>query len=88
MVIEVIARVQRRFALTAGSLMFHSAMSTKTCPGNSVSQEQVLAEVAAAQQALARETPRAAPEGPFASDALEIQEVIDRSIELLGRPVE
>lgn len=87
-VIEVIARVQKRFALPPGSLVFHNAMSTKTCPGSGVSLAEILAEVAEQQRALAQEAPREVARGPFASDALEIHEIVERSIELLNRPVE
>lgn len=87
-VIEVIARVQRRFGLAPASLMFHSAMSGKSCPGTGIARDDILAEVAAAAQAVAREGPRAAPEGPFAADALEIHEILERSIALLSRPVD
>jgi hypothetical protein len=46
-VLEVIARIEKRFDLPAKSLHFHNEMSTKTCPGSSIQYEDILGELAA-----------------------------------------
>ena len=43
--LRVIALLQERFDLTLDSLKFHSAMSSKTCPGSSIDRKAVLADV-------------------------------------------
>lgn len=63
-VMDVIARVQRRFGLPAEALRFHNQMSGKTCPGSSLSRAQVVAEVAARHVALGPPAPREAGEEP------------------------
>jgi hypothetical protein len=63
-VMEVIARVQRRFGLPAEALRFHNQMSGKTCPGSSLSRAQVVAEVATRHMALGPAGPRDAAEEP------------------------
>lgn len=45
--LEVIARVQQRFGLAAGTLQLHNMMSTKSCPGTSIDYHTVLHDVAA-----------------------------------------
>lgn len=57
-VMDVIARVQRRFGLPAEALRFHNQMSGKTCPGSSLSRAQVVAEVATRHVALGPPAPR------------------------------
>jgi hypothetical protein len=63
-VMDVIARVQRRFGLPAEALRFHNQMSGKTCPGSSLTRAQVVAEVATRHVALGPAAPRDAGEEP------------------------
>ena len=94
--LNVIARVQARFQLPTSSLLFHNAMSPKSCPGSALDHAQVLAEVdrckeqlAAAAATASRSTTRAAAaRGPFADEA---GLVVAEAIAALGRaplPVE
>jgi hypothetical protein len=46
-VLDVIALVNRRFGLDAGTLLFHNQVSAKTCPGNSIDHDAFVAEVRA-----------------------------------------
>ena len=88
-VVDVIARVQKRFNLPPESLLFHSALSAKSCPGSSVDREEILEEVRAARANLAKVKPaasRSARRAPFGDDALEIEPVVDESIQALKRP--
>ena len=50
--LRVVALVQSRFHLPAGTLRFHNAMSPKSCPGSSLVYADILAEVEAAAQAI------------------------------------
>ena len=43
--VHVIAAVQERFALPHMAVMFHNAMSRKTCPGSAIDFEALVAEV-------------------------------------------
>lgn len=87
--LEVIARIQRKFQLVSESLVFHNAMSTKTCPGNGVNYAEIIKEVKNVQASLGeiREVSRGIDEGPFGIDALEINQVVEESIESLARSV-
>lgn len=87
--LEVIARIQRKFQLPPQSLFFHNALSTKTCPGNSIDQSEIISEVTSLHASLAstRVTSRTSREGPFGADALEITQVVEASLEALGRSV-
>lgn len=74
-VLEVIARVQKRFKLPPESLKFHNAMSSKTCPGSGIDFQEIVAEVRKLQETLpAVPAPRAL--GPFGPEMWEIQEAL------------
>lgn len=85
--LEVIARVQRKFRLAPESLAFHNAMSTKTCPGNGIDYADIVEEVKHLQAGETREAARGIGEGPFGADALEINQVVEKSLESLARSV-
>lgn len=63
--LRVVALVQSRFHLPAGSLRFHNAMSPKSCPGSALVYQDILAEVELVRQELqaagAREPARQQP---------------------------
>lgn len=81
--LEVVAQVQARFGLPADSLVFHNAMSAKTCPGSSLDFAQVLAEVEQRSATRGRATRRAAESrGPFPDES---DLVVREAIEALGR---
>ncbi|MCA1577736.1 MAG: caspase family protein [Acidobacteria bacterium] len=70
--VEVIARVQSKFNLPMESLRFHNQLSSKTCPGDSIEYETILAAVRELRDDLARQPlrPRAAGvESPFPEGA-------------------
>ncbi|MCD6674050.1 MAG: caspase family protein [Burkholderiaceae bacterium] len=81
--LEVVAQVQARFGLPADSLVFHNAMSTKTCPGSSLDFAQILAEVEQRSTARGR-SPKRAQEarGPFPDES---NLVVREAIEALSR---
>jgi len=83
--LEVVARVQQRFGLPAGSLQLHNMMSTKSCPGTSIDYQTILHDVETVRGELLR--PRAAPQGdmPFSPDQLLNQQVVKEAIDDLGR---
>ena len=87
--LEVIARIQLKFQLAPESLVFHNAMSTKTCPGNGIDYDEIVEEIKSLQASLgtAREASRGTGDGPFGVDALEINQVVEESLELLARSV-
>ncbi|MBI1899234.1 MAG: caspase family protein [Acidobacteria bacterium] len=71
--IEVVALVQERFQLPPESLRFHNQMSSKTCPGSSLSYEEILAQVRGRRASLPDRPERAAasvPHTPSARSAL------------------
>ena len=86
-VLGVIARVQRRFGLSPGTLVFHRAMAPKTCPGTGVDYAQLVAELHEAHQALeqASRQPRAPADSPFAEEALARNQAVEEAIALLTR---
>lgn len=86
-VIEVIARVQKRFELPPESLRFHNALSEKSCPGSSIEYDRILSAVRAFAASISeqRGAARAASRGPFSPDALESREDIDDAVEALSR---
>jgi len=86
-VIDVVARVQKRFGLPPESLVFHRSLSTKSCPGTGVDYDELLTEVRAAHAALskAKPAPRSAKRSPFAEDALETAQIVDECIQALKR---
>lgn len=51
--LQVVALVQTRFGLAADTLLFHNAMSAKSCPGSSLDYSQILAEVESRKSAIA-----------------------------------
>ncbi|MBH2018892.1 MAG: N-acetylmuramoyl-L-alanine amidase [Burkholderiales bacterium] len=64
--LRVVALVQARFHLPAGSLRFHNAMSPKSCPGSALVYQDILAEVELVRQELqAAGTRDAARQQPF-----------------------
>lgn len=85
--LEVIARVQKKFRLAPESLVFHNAMSTKTCPGNSVDFASIVSQVRNLHSSLGetREAARDWSEAPFGESALEINQVIKEALESLAR---
>lgn len=87
--LEVIARIQRKFQLAPESLVFHNAMSTKTCPGNGIDYAEIVAEVRNLQASLDQSpgASRGTGEGPFGVDALEINQVVEEALESLARTV-
>jgi hypothetical protein len=87
--LEVIARIQRKFQLAPESLVFHNAMSIKTCPGNGVNYADIVQEVKNLRASLGemREVSRGINEGPFGVDALEINQVVEESLKSLARSV-
>lgn len=79
--LKVVALVQSRFDLGSSSLMFHNAMSSKSCPGTSLDYAKVLEEVAGQRAALTvdGQPRRAEVRGPFPDEAnLELRETIER----------
>ena len=85
--LEVIARIQKKFQLPPDCLIFHNAMSTKTCPGNSVDFTNIINQVRNLHSSLSetRAVFRDLSDAPFGENALEINQVIKESIELLSR---
>ncbi|ABM36518.1 caspase family protein [Polaromonas naphthalenivorans] len=64
--LRVVALVQARFHLPAGSLRFHNAMSPKSCPGSALVYNDILAEVELLRQELqAAGTREPARQQPF-----------------------
>ena len=65
--LQVIARVQSRFDLPTNSLMFHNAMSSKSCPGSSLDYAEILDAVAQCKKAqrTPEEAGRSTSRGPF-----------------------
>ncbi len=90
-VVRVIAAVQQKFGLHAETLVFHNAMSTKTCPGSGVRRDEIVAEVSRAREAPRSRSARARVpmDGPFPENAYEESHIIDEAIRSLSRaPVE
>lgn len=90
-VIEVIARIQQRFDLAPGTLVFHHAMSSKTCPGTGINFDEVIGKVRKLHAAISKsgEAPRTArsTDAPFGEDALASSQVIEEALALLNRDV-
>jgi hypothetical protein len=89
-VIDVIAQVQKRFALPPETLRFHNSMSTKSCPGTSIDRDRVLDEVRAriAQiDGAQREAPREVPRAPFPPEANAAALAVQESLAWFGREV-
>ena len=65
--LQVIARVQSRFDLATNTLMFHNAMSPKSCPGSSLNHAEILdaVEQCKTAQRTPAEASRSASRGPF-----------------------
>ncbi len=87
--LEVIARVQRRFNLAPETLVFHNAMSSKSCPGTAVDHAEIIAAVRAMQQALpSTQASRAVDsDRPFGDEALEEQGIVDDALQWLSRDI-
>ncbi|SFM50371.1 caspase family protein [Nitrosomonas communis] len=85
--LEVIARVQKKFQLAPESLVFHNAMSTKTCPGNSINFADIVSRVRELHSSLgkARVFARDLSDAPFVESALEISQVIKEALDSLSR---
>ncbi|WP_175429708.1 peptidoglycan recognition protein family protein [Azospirillum argentinense] len=79
-VLEVIARVQRRFGLPPESLRFHNQMSSKSCPGHGIEYQEIVEAVRGLHGRLAKEAADGARgtarEGPFGEDAYRVMDVI------------
>ncbi|HEY0877769.1 MAG TPA: caspase family protein [Zeimonas sp.] len=89
--VEVIAQVQARFGLPTDSLVFHNAMSPKSCPGNSLDLAQILAEVErrTATRGRATKRERASTTEPFPDEAdLVVREAIEALSRSPGGPPE
>ncbi len=86
--VEVIARVQRLFNLPVESLHFHNQLSSKTCPGSSISYAATLAAVRELHIDLERDAARSRgdlAESPFPEEAArEYREKTVALIEVLG----
>jgi hypothetical protein len=85
--VEVVARVQRRFNLPVESLRFHNQLSSKTCPGSSISYAATLATVREVRADLEREPARsraAFAESPFPEEARSYREKTDAFMEVLS----
>lgn len=65
--LQVIDLVQSRFELAPNTLMFHNAMSTKSCPGGSLNYSEILAGVKACKEArqAVGDASRGAPKDTF-----------------------
>ncbi len=65
--LQLIAKVQSRFGLATNSLLFHNAMSAKSCPGNGLDYAEILAAVEErkAAQPAPRKASRSLAKGPF-----------------------
>jgi hypothetical protein len=81
-VLSVIALVQQRFDLRPESLVFHNAMSGKSCPGSSINYADTVDAVRQTRASMAVGR-RAAP---FQSEAYESRQVIDAALHDLARP--
>jgi hypothetical protein len=85
--LEVTARVQKRFGLAPGSLVFHNMMSSKTCPGDALSYKDILNELGELHQAMdAGVRDIGEMDGPFAADSLETAQITEEALEDLARP--
>jgi Caspase domain/N-acetylmuramoyl-L-alanine amidase len=84
--VEVIARLQALFNLPAESLRFHNQLSSKSCPGTSISYAAVLDAVRGMREELARDPSRgrAAADSPFPEAARVYRSKTDSVIELLS----
>lgn len=85
--VEIIARVQGLFNLPVESLRFHNQLSSKTCPGNSISYAATLAAVRELRADLGRAAARpggVSAESPFPEEARDYREKTDAVIELLS----
>ena len=75
--LEVITRVQRHFELTPETLVFHNAMSTKTCPGTGIDHAAIVEDVRALHTSVGEaRTAARGLDAPFGEGALEIVEAL------------
>ncbi|HKS26487.1 MAG TPA: caspase family protein [Pyrinomonadaceae bacterium] len=85
-VLEVIARVQARFDLPVGSLRFHNQMSSKTCPGLTISYADILAALREMRSKVENDRGmrrRSTSDSPFPDEALAYREKTESVIHLL-----
>jgi hypothetical protein len=87
--LEVIAHVQHRFGLPVESLRFHREMSSKTCPGSGLSQDDIIGSVRKLREALDARSraPRrreAEPPRPFADSESAIRARVDTVLRSFG----
>ena len=77
--LEVVAAIQARFDLGERTLRFHNAMSPKTCPGDSISYDDLIKDLkqVRANAKAAAPQPGARALRPFDNRMLEIQKVLD-----------
>jgi hypothetical protein len=85
--LEVITRVQRKFRLPPESLVFHNAMSEKTCPGSSVDFDDIVSQVRDLHPSLGevRGVMRDLSKAPFGEYELESYQEIQEALESLLR---
>ncbi len=77
--LEVIAAIQARWDLPERSLKFHNALSSKTCPGDSIGYEDLIKELKQVRATAKAAAPQAGARAlrPFDPKMLEIQKVLD-----------
>lgn len=81
--LRVVALVQSRFRLPAGTLRFHNAMSPKSCPGSALAYADILAEVEGIRQDIeATATRDLARQEPFPD---ETDQAIAEAVRALSR---
>ena len=82
--LQVVAQVQERFNLPLPTLLFHHAMSAKSCPGSSLDYAEVAAAVQARRdgQRAAADDEAAVPRSPFPDEQ---NRVIAQAIDALSR---
>jgi hypothetical protein len=87
--LQVIAGTQRRFGLAPETLVFHHAMSSKSCPGSDIDYQKVIDEVRELHVAMGKteQVPRdrVPAGGPFGEEALESTQIIEEALALLNR---
>lgn len=83
--LQVIARVQSQFNLPTNTLLFHNAMSAKSCPGSSLAYAEILAAVEARKAAVESRGTKGARglrKGPFPEEQ---NIIVAEAIEALSR---
>ena len=88
--LDVIAHVQHRFGLPVESLRFHREMSPKTCPGNGLSRDEILASVRKLRESLEEGGRSGRRRGidqprPFADSETATRARVDAALRSFGR---